>query len=339
MTTLGDRVKKGIRLFLVLAVVTMILLLMFTARRETLEALRKVNVFYLIFAFILWLIYIFMEAVRLSLFIHGITGRWGSISMGLNVMLTGAFLSAVTPTGMGGFPVQLYIMEKEGISFGRGTLVLLLRWIFCAILIISMLPFLLPIFSKQSGGMYMKVFLRYSMVIYIILIVFITFILVRPKVIKRFLYRISLRHGRRTKVTKLIYKGFREIEEMREDFWSFSLKKRWHSIASYFLTFLTYLPFFSIAPILLKGLGVDVAYVQAVFLPLVVSLFTFFAPTPGATGLYEGGFAILFAPFVVKHLLGVFTILWRFFTYYLAAILGGLVTLKVLKLGEREIEE
>ena len=81
------------------------------------------------------------------------------------------------------------------------------------------------------------------------------------------------------------------------------------------------------------------SYLQAVFLPLVVSLFTFFAPTPGATGLYEGGFAVLFSPFVVKHLLGVFTILWRVFTYYLAAILGGFVTLKVLKLGEREIEE
>lgn len=339
MITLGERVKKGLRIFIILVVITMIVLLIFTARKETIDALRKVNVFYLIFAFILWCIYITMESVRISLFVHGITGRWGNISMGYNIMLTGAFLSAVTPTGMGGFPVQLYIMDKEGISFGRGTLVLLLRWVFSAILIITMLPFLLPIFSKQSGAIYMKVFLRYSIVVYILLVVFLAFVLIKPKVLKHFFYKISFRRGRRTKFTKFIYKGFKEIEEMREEFWSFSVKKKWHSIASYFLTFLTYLPFFSIAPILLKGLGVEVPYLQAVFLPLVVTLFTFFSPTPGATGLYEGGFAFLFSPFVVKHLLGVFTILWRFFTYYMAAIVGGFVTLKVLNLGEKEIEE
>lgn len=336
MTTLGQRAKRGVRLFLILTVVTIILLLIFTARRETLEALGKVNVFYFILALILWFISVFMESVRLSVFIHGITGRWGSIGMGLNVMLAGSFLSAVTPTGMGGFPVQLYIMKKEGISYGKGTLVLLLRWIFCAILVITMLPFLIPIFGSHSGGMYMKV---YSTVIYVVLIVFIAWILIRPRPLKRFLYRISLRHGRRTRATKLIYKVFSEIEEMREDFWSFSLKKRWHSIASYFLTFFTYLPFFSIAPILLKGLGVNVAYVKVVFLPLVASLFTFFSVTPGATGFYEGGFAFLFSPFVPKHLLGVFTILFRVFTYYLAVILGGFITLKILKLGGREIEE
>jgi len=339
MTTLGERVKKGLRLFIVLVVVTMVVLLIFTARKETIDALRKVNAFYLIFAFILWLIYISLEAVRISLFVHGITGRWGNISMGYKIILTGSFLSAVTPTGMGGFPVQLYIMDKEGISFGKGTLVLLLRWIFSAILIVTMLPFLLPIFSKQSDVIYIRVFLKYSIVIYIVLIVFFAFVMIRPNVLKRFLYRISLRHGRRKRITKWIYRGFKEIEEMREEFWSFSITKKWHSIASYFLTFFTYLPFFSIAPILLKGLGVEMSFLQAVFLPLVVSLFTFFAPTPGATGVYEGGFAVLFSSFVVKHLLGVFTILWRFFTYYIAAILGGLVTLKVLKLGGKELEE
>lgn len=81
------------------------------------------------------------------------------------------------------------------------------------------------------------------------------------------------------------------------------------------------------------------SFLKATFLPVLVTIFTFLAPNPGATGVSEGGFAILFSPFVVKHLLDVFTILYRFFTSYLAAIIGGFATLKVLKLGEKEFEE
>ncbi|MCK4543894.1 MAG: flippase-like domain-containing protein, partial [Spirochaetales bacterium] len=327
MATLGERVRKGLRLFIALVVVTMVILLIFTARKETIDALRRVNAFYLIFAFIFWFLYNSLETIRISLFVHGVTGRWGKITMGYKVILTGAFLAAVTPFQTGGFPVQLYIMDKEGISFGRGTLVLLLRWVFSGILIVTLLPFLLPILSKQSSVTSIRILSKYSLVIYIVIIVFIAFILIRPSVLKRFLYRISLRGGKRTIMTKWIYVGFREIEEMRKGFWNFTITKKWHSIVSYFLTFFTYLPYFLIAPFLLKGLGVEMSFLKATFLPVVVILLTFFAPTPGGTGISEGGFAILFSPFVARHLLGVFTILWRFFTCYLTAIIGGFATL------------
>ncbi len=339
MATLNNRIKGGLKLAIAFVVVTMVALLIFTASRETVEALGKINPFYLIIALAFWAIYLLFDAFRISLLTHGVTGEWRSIKTGFEVLLTGTFLAAVTPFQTGGLPVQLYILKREGIPWGKGTLIILLRGVFFAIMMITLLPILLPILARESSVTSIRILSRYSMVIYIVMIAIFAFILIKPELIKRFIYRITLRRGKRTKTTRWTYKVFKEIEEMKDGFWRFSVEKKWHSIASFFLTFITYAPYYFIAPFLLRGLGLNISFPKAAFLQLVVTLFTFFSPTPGATGVSEGGFAILFSPIVAKHLLGVFTILWRFFTFYLTAIIGGVVTLKVLKLGGMEFEK
>lgn len=317
----------------------MLALLILTASRETLEALKKMDLFYLIVSIVMWFIYMTLDAARISLIIHGISGRWGKLSTGYNILFTGAFLAAVTPFQTGGLPVQLYIMKREKIPWGKGTLVILLRGVFYGIMVLVLLPFLIPILLEQTQITSVRILSRYSFIIYGFAVLLIGFILIKPNVLKRFLYRVSMRKGKRTKFTRWVYKIFKEIHEMREGFYSFAVEKKWHTAASFFLTFITYIPYFFIAPFLLKGLGIDISFIKAAFFQLVVVIFTFFSPTPGATGVAEGGFALLFSPFVAKHLLGVFTIIWRFFTFYLTAIIGGFVTLKIIRLGGEEIEK
>ncbi len=339
MPILDDRIKKGLKLFIAFVAVTMLALLIFTASRETIEALGKMNPFYLLIALIFWGIYLVLDSFRISLLTHGVTGRWGSIKTDIEILLTGAFLAAVTPFQTGGLPVQLYIFKRDGIPWGRGTLIILLRGIFFAIMMISLLPFFLPILAKELNVTSVRNLSIYSGAIYLFILILFVFILTKPDIIKRFIYRITIQRGKRTKATRWTYRIFKEIKEMKEGFWRFSVKKKWHSAASFILTYITYIPYFFIAPFLLRGLGIEVPFVKAAFLQLVVILFTFFSPTPGATGISEGGFALLFSPIVAKHILGVFTILWRFFTFYLTAIIGGIDTLKVLKLGGMEFEQ
>ncbi|MCK4420953.1 flippase-like domain-containing protein [candidate division WOR-3 bacterium] len=336
MATLSNSVRRGLKIFILLVVVTMLVLLVFTGSRETISALRRMNVIYLFGAIILWGVYLTLDSFRISLLAHGVTGKWTSMKTGYEILLTGAFLAAVTPFQTGGLPVQLYILKKEEVSLGRGTLILLLRGIFFGVMMATLLPFLLPILNKETSVPVVRMLSRYSFVVYGVLIGLLAFLLIKPRVIERFFYRVTLRKGKITKAARWTYKTFKEIKEMRKGFFRFSVEKKWHSLASFFLTYLAFIPYFFIAPLLLKGLGVDVSFIHAAFLQLVVVIFTFFSPTPGATGVSEGGLVLLFSPLVAKHLLGVFTILWRFFTFYLAAIIGGFVVLKVLKLGSEE---
>jgi len=349
MATLEKKIQRGLKLFLILVVLTMLALLIFSdpdpEKRFSFNIIQKIsyafkemNLIYLLFAFIFWMIHILLDAFRVSLLCQGITGKWGNMRTALEVILTGAFLAAVTPFQTGGLPVQLYLLKKDGISYGKGTLIILLRAIFFAIMMVILLPFLFPILTKEYNATSIKILLKYSLIVYPIIVLIITFVLIKPNIIKRLLYRLTLAKGKRRTTTKLVYKIFKEIEEMKDGFWHFVKNRKWHSAASFFLTFLTYIPYFFIAPLLLKGIGINVSFVRIAFLQLVVILFTFFSPTPGATGISEGVFAIMFLGIVGKGLLGVFTILWRFFTFHLTALVGGIITLDVLKLGSMEID-
>jgi uncharacterized membrane protein YbhN (UPF0104 family) len=56
-----------------------------------------------------------------------------------------------------------------------------------------------------------------------------------------------------------------------------------------------------------------------------------FIPTPGASGVAEVGFAALFSPVCPGELLSIYMLLWRFFTFYLGVIIGGIIVINILR--------
>lgn len=351
MSTLERKIHRGLKLFIALVILTMLALLIFSDPNPEKKfsfniinrityAFKQMEPIYLLFCFFFWVVHIFLDSFRVTLLSQGVTGRCVSLRTSAEIILTGAFLAAVTPFQTGGLPVQLYLLKREGVSYGKGTLIILLRAIFYALMMLIVLPFLFPFLIQQYDSTSIKILSKYSLIVYPVIVFIIALVLIKPNIIKRFLYRLAFMGGkRREKAVKLIHRLFKEIKEMKDGFWHFVREKKWHSLASFFLTFIAYIPYFFIAPLLLKGMGIDVVFIRIAFLQLVVILFTFFSPTPGATGVSEGVFAIMFLSIVGKGLLGVFTILWRFFTFYLSSIAGGIITLDVLKLGEVDIDD
>lgn len=350
MATLEKRIHRGLRIFIALVIITVLALLIFAdpdpGKRFSLHIIQKVtyafkqmNPLYLIFAFVFWILYTTLDAFVVLLLCEGVTGKWISMKTSFEVILTGAFLAAVTPFQTGGLPVQLYLLKRNGISYGKGTLIILLRGILFGIMMLLLLPFLFPILKEEYDVASIRILSKYSLIVYPIIVLIITVVLIKPDIIERFAYKLTLIRGKKDKATKIVVKLFKELREMKDGFWYFVKNRKTLSVVTFFLTFITYIPFFFIAPLLLKGVGLNVSFTRIAFLQLAVVLFTFFSPTPGSTGVCEGVFAIIFKGIVIKSLLGVFTILWRFFTFYLSAIVGGIMTLDVLKLGDVEIEE
>jgi uncharacterized protein (TIRG00374 family) len=70
-------------------------------------------------------------------------------------------------------------------------------------------------------------------------------------------------------------------------------------------------------------------------LPLVYAIFT--SPSPGGSGVGELGAAAIFQDLIAPSVIGLFVILWRFFSQYFSAILGGLIfSLYVLRDWKKE---
>ena len=91
-----------------------------------------------------------------------------------------------------------------------------------------------------------------------------------------------------------------------------------------------YLTFLSFAPILLKAFHIQFNWLEIylVQLPLIYAIFS--SPTPGGSGVGELGGVAIFQGLIPASALGLFIILWRFFSQYLGATIGGLLFTYVL---------
>jgi len=58
---------------------------------------------------------------------------------------------------------------------------------------------------------------------------------------------------------------------------------------------------------------------------VVVTFFMYFAPTPGAAGVAEGGYGLLFSQLVQKQDITLLTLSWRFLTIYVGLVIGMFV--------------
>jgi len=330
---------KGLKIFVALCVITFTLLLVFTATKKTLFAFKEINIVYLPIVLLMLSLYLVFESFRIRLIAKAISGKWIAFGRCSQVIFCGAFLSAVTPFQAGGAPLQAYILNKAGLKVSNALLLLLFRGLFYLTGMLVFIPFIIPYFRTQYSGRSMQILSKYSLFAYFFLFSLLFLLLYMPKCIKKALYFLSFRKGKRTGTTTVTFRILREIKRSREKMLEFIKYKKLYALAIIVTTIIVYIPNYSIAYFLLEGLSIKVSYIDVIFRQVFLLFAAFFFPTPGAEGIIEGGFAVLFSSSVPKYMIGVFAILWRFITYHLVVIVGGILTLKMMNLTEIIKEE
>lgn len=325
---------KGLRIFLALSVITYTLLLIFTATKETWLAFKEINISYLPFVLFLLSLYVVLESFRIRLIAKAISGKWIAPGRCTQVIFCGAFLSAVTPFQAGGSPLQAYILNKAGLKWGSAFLLLLLRGIFYLLGMLLFLPFIIPFFQTDYSGRSMQILSKYPLFAYIFLFGLFFLLLFSPKPIRKIAYSLTFNKGKRTKATRILFRVLKEIKRAKKKLFDFVRNKKMYALSIILTTIIVYIPNYSIAYVILKGLSIEVPYLDTIFRQVFLLFASFFFPTPGAAGIIEGGFTVLFYSSVPRYLIGMFTILWRFVTYHLVVIIGGFLTLKILNLTE-----
>ncbi len=342
--TLRRKVKIGLRVFLIITVLTIIVIMTVTLDKETWTAMRHFKIVYLIICIALWVLYIYMDGLRVQI-LSAALGRRVSIKTAIAVITSGLFLAAVTPFQTGGLPVQLYILKKEGISVGKGSVILLFRGILELFIFIFVVPLIYVHYRGLLSGNITQVLMKYLLVIYAVGMVLLLVLLLKPAFLKRLLYRFYffLRRKRVVKSRKLLRffrRIFVEVADFRNSLRLYFSRKILMLLLAFIVTVVSYIALFLIAPMMLYGLGVRAPILEAIYLQLILKFLLFFVPTPGASGVSEAAFVSLFRRVAPMHLLGVYVVLWRFFTFYIGATVGGFVIIRMLQHGEeKEIEK
>ncbi len=341
---MSNTVKKGIKLFISITVISLIIILLLTVQQETLEYFKNIKPMYFILAFVAILLYYFFDGIRVQILAKGLSHNLSLISA-LEVVIGGIFLAAITPFQTGGLPVQLYVMKKENIPYGSGMLILFMRGITYLFFYLLFLPIIFYIYMNMFSSTYIAKIIKYLIIIYstgiILLILTITlpekmilFILLIDKWLKK------MKIVKSDKIKVFAIKFHKEVKYFLNGLKLFFSKKKLYLFLAIILTFISFSFFYSIAIIILLGLNVKINdYMNIINLQFLHTFLAYFMPTPGASGISEALFTLLFKSICPKSLLGIFAILERFFTFYLGASIGGFLILRTINKTGKTIEE
>ncbi|MCF7920761.1 MAG: flippase-like domain-containing protein [Candidatus Cloacimonetes bacterium] len=243
----------------------------------------------------------------------------------IKLVFINILFSNVTPMATGGGFAQIYFLHKNNISIGMATAATTIRTTLASMFLFISTPMILifwkiPGFSTEKTYLYVAILITVYFLFYYIL-------LRKNKLLKKVLLLVfkllrSIRIISQRTNANISRKSIKEINAFSGSLSLFIKGNKSCMILSVLFTFFFLLSLFSFSIILLKGLGYQISYFTVIFYQIVVTFFMYFTPTPGATGLAEGGYALLFSQFVEKTDIVPLLFFWRFFTIYIGMITG-----------------
>ncbi|MFN4189622.1 MAG: YbhN family protein [Pseudothermotoga sp.] len=311
-----------------LSVIIIILIAGLTDISLTIKALKKVSVKWLVLVGFLLICDWFAEALTVKIFAVSYKTRVNLLYL-FKSTLIGSFFSAITPFSTGGQPAQIAFMNKRGVEYGEATALLVSRFIVYQVVITGLgllgIYTAHDILSKNITKFALLAFFGFALngaVLFFLLIFSINRDLVEW-LVKALIKPLAF--------LKVIKNQAETVERMLNQIELFhrcmirSIGKLSLLSLAFLATSCQMLVRVSITYFVARAVHINCSYVDTIMFQLVLFLVVSLIPTPGAMGASESGyvlfFSFLFGPQTVATLL-----LWRFFTYYVNIIVGGLTT-------------
>ena len=277
-------------------------------------------------AVVCWCVYVLLETLGVQAFFiqQKVRIRFGST---LLVSLIGMFYSNVTPAASGGQPMQVFAFNKRGVPPGIASSALAVKF-FCFQVSVLVTGAVLWIVNPQAVNLYItggKVMVVAGFVLSGLSIAAIVLLAINKNIVRgivgfiiRLLVKIRLvRHQERAEA---------KMEKVMNDFHASVDMITQHPLQLLVLLSISavqVLLFMSITYLVCRAMGMrGIPYHHILTLQYLLYIGASFMPLPGSSGAQEGGFYLFFQNiFPADKLLGAL-LLWRFFTFYLALIVG-----------------
>jgi hypothetical protein len=318
-------IRRGVRVFVAIAVAAAVVLIALTVNRETLHGLARCKWYWLLATGLLWLVSAAVDGARLSVLSQAGEHKLG-VFRSIEIILIGYFMAAITPFQVGGLPLQLYIMNRWGISPGKASAVLLAR----GILFYGMLFAVAPFVALKLGvsTVLLKVLAGYIAIIVACGAVLILTGFIFPRITVNLRARLAAR-PQRTRFQNLLLRLLHEFDGLISGLGLFLHGRNAGYLAlAALLTVIYGLTYFGMSATLLAGLGIPTNAPRVIGLDLMLTSVLLFIPTPGSGGVAEAGAAALYSMICPRYMLGIYVVLWRLWSFYIGAIVGGIAALK-----------
>ena len=261
-----------------------------------------------------------------------------------NQTLIAQFFNGITPFSTGGQPMQIYMLNKTGISVGSATNIIIQDFLMyqLALITIGLFAVLLNLFfhfiniSPEINALIILGFIINTVVG--LCLVFISF----SRRFNDFVCKLIIKIGAKIRIVKNKEETIKKLENKLEEFHESAklFKNKKGLFARCYLYNIIALVAYYVIPFFIF---ISFDPKLAITIPAVLCCSAFvllignFVPIPGGSGGIEAAFIILFGSFLPNKMINSSLIIWRFITYYLGVLIGG-VALSFFKGSEKKCE-
>jgi len=313
-----SKIKTGIKIFLVLTVISLLVILLFTGSKDTIKAFKHIVIPYFFLTLFIACVFAYFNAIRI-IYIARTMGKNLSILDSLYFALGGNLLGTITPFQSGGAPFQLYLLTKRSFSVAESTALIVIRGILPALIVPFALPFVAIRYASFFHSGAVKTILFYLLILYITILVVFLIIFFVPAKFEKFLLRIIKKERWRIKIPKI----FNSLEDFKHIIFNFFRRGGKNALIAVILTYVSLAANFLLAPAILYTIGLKTSLIDATIVQFILTYIIAFTPTPGASGAAELAGAALFSTICPKAYIPVYIVYWRFFSNYLFSIIGA----------------
>ena len=321
---------------LAISIITIISLLSLTITPETFDILAKINPFYLSLAIGMhitaWIIWSFRLKL-MSDFVGAkaeITERKNlKLSSSLKIILASYFAACITPSQFGGEPVRIYLLSKNGLTVGDGTVVVFGERALDLIVI--------TVGAAISFMLFRTVLSQKLYVIFTVIgaclcacVVIMTYGLGKPERVKKIIDLLLSKILRYRKLKKIRDKLYQELDNFYNALKKFQSEGKATIGLALIFTIAFWLAEFVVPSFILLGFGANPIWIYSIAAQFILLLVVAVPTTPGSSGVAELCFASLYSTLVAAPLLGVFAVTWRLSMYYMNLIVGSVISVKIL---------
>lgn len=314
--------KQLFRTFCVLLVLVFLIsaiVIYFTFDMEALQSLEMFKPWSIIFALGMLFWGLFFDGCRLKT-LADIAGENLSYHQVGNVVLSNYFLALLTPGASGGAIAQVMFMKKSGVSVPKATVIIFVRTIMSILFLFFLVPLIFYYDHKLIGWLPTSVIILFAVVF--ISVPLLCIFLMTTHYPEYWLGKITKRFS--TKTQRAIFLGYRDFRQA-----AFLIGHNPFRIMKAFLeSGISLLCIYSVVPVLFSGFGLDIPIFLTMGRMCLLNLVLYFTPTPGGTGVAEGGFVFLFSKILPPGTVGIMAVLWRLFCEYLPFVLGAIITVR-----------
>ncbi|MDO5569541.1 MAG: lysylphosphatidylglycerol synthase transmembrane domain-containing protein [bacterium] len=330
----SEKLKIIINVSILLIVLVLVFYFTFKDNyKEIIDIVFNMNLFWLIFALALMLMYYFFISLGLHDLVINNNQKY-SIVKAIKLIIVTQFFNGITPFSSGGQPFQIYYLKEDKIPLTTSTNIVFQNFIVYQIALIIL--GLIAIVYNKMFNLFTDAGLIKNMVIigFVInsLVLVLLFIISFGKKINHFISNKGISFLVKLKLIKNEEAIREKVNTYLANFYNNAMdlsKNKWTFIKIVGYNVIALIVFYSIPVFLAIGIGYsfDMNIMECIVASAYVMLIGAFMPLPGGSGGIEFSFVYFFGYYFDKAPVMILLLLWRCVTYYFGMMLGGLTLL------------